>query len=248
MTQIRKAAVVGGGVIGAGWLARFLENGIDVSVYDPAPDAREKIDAVLENAENVNAKLTMAPRPTKGSFAFSKTVAEAVAEAELIAEAVPEDLAIKRAVYAEIEISTGSDAIIASSTSGILPSDLQSEMANPERLLVAHPFNPVYLLPLVELVGGKQTDIAVVERAKAIYDELGMFPLHIRKEIDAFVADRLMESVWRESLWLVKDGIVTTEELDDAIRFGFGLRWAQMGIFETFRLAGGEESNRPCAR
>ena len=240
MAGIAKAAVIGGGVIGAGWIARFLENGIDVGVYDPAPDAREKIDSVLANAEYANAKLTMAPRPPKGKLEYSDSVAAAVSGADVIVESVPEDLKIKQSVYAEIEKSASNDAIITSSTSGILPSDLQAEMTHPERLLVVHPFNPVYLLPLVELVGGKKTAADVIERAKSIYADLGMHPLHIRKEIEAFVADRLLEAQWRESLWLIKDGIVTTEELDDAIRFGFGLRWAQMGIFETYRLAGGE--------
>lgn len=240
MPDIAKAAVVGGGVIGAGWIARFIENGIDVEVYDPAPDATEKITSVLENAEYAYAKLTMAPRPPKGNFSFASSIDAAVADAGLIVESVPEDLSIKQSVYAAIENAAKSDAIITSSTSGILPTDLQKELAHPERLLVAHPFNPVYLLPLVELIGGKRTSADVIERAKSFYADLGMHPLHIRKEIEAFVADRLLEATWRESLWLVKDGIVTTEELDDAIRFGFGLRWAQMGIFETYRLAGGE--------
>ena len=240
MPDIVKAAVVGGGVIGAGWIARFIENGIDVAVYDPAPDARQKIDSVLENAEYAYAKLTMAPRPPKGNIGFEESIDAAVAGAGLIVESVPEDLPIKRSVYASIEKIASPDAMITSSTSGILPSALQSEMAHPDRLLVAHPFNPVYLLPLVELIGGKKTSAGVIERAKLFYADLGMHPLHIRKEIEAFVADRLLEATWRESLWLVKDGIVTTEELDDAIRFGFGLRWAQMGIFETYRLAGGE--------
>lgn len=240
MVDIAKAAVVGGGVIGAGWIARLIENGIQVEVYDPAPDAKDKIASVLGNAEYAYAKLTMAPRPPKGTVGFAESINAAVAGAGLIVESVPEDLPIKRSVYAAIEKTAAPEAIIASSTSGILPSALQSEMTNPERLLVAHPFNPVYLLPLVELIGGGQTSAGVIARAKSFYAGLGMHPLHIRKEIEAFVADRLLEATWRESLWLVKDGIVTTEELDDAIRFGFGLRWAQMGIFETYRLAGGE--------
>ena len=240
MTEITKAAVVGGGVIGAGWIARFIENGIDVGVYDPAPDARKKIASVLENAEYANARLTMAPRPPQGNVEFNASIDEAVKGAGLIVESVPEDLTIKRSVYASIEKSASADAIITSSTSGILPTDLQRDMAHPGRLLVAHPFNPVYLLPLVELIGGEKTDRAVIDRAKTIYADLGMHPLHVRKEIEAFVADRLLEATWREALWLIKDGIVTTAELDDAIRFGFGLRWAQMGIFETYRLAGGE--------
>src|SRR3546814_224320 len=122
---------------------------------------------------------------------------------ELIVESVPERLDIKQAVYAEVEAAADRQAIVASSTSGILPSELQAAMRHPERLLVAHPFNPVYLLPLVELVGGAKTAPETIERAKAIYQSLGMHPLHIRKEIEAFVADRLLEAVWRESLWLV---------------------------------------------
>ena len=239
-----RVAVIGGGVIGAGWAARFSENGFDVSVYDPASDAQQKLDVVLDNAEHAYSKLTMAPRANKGAVRLVGAIDEAVRDAGLIVEAVPEDLAIKKRVYADIEEAASPSAIIASSTSGILPSDLQSEMTHPERLMVGHPFNPVYLLPMVELVGGKETDVAVIERASEIYSSLGMRPLHLKKEIEAFVADRLQEAIWRESLWLVKDGVATTEELDDAIRFGFGLRWAQMGIFETYRLAGGEAGMR----
>jgi carnitine 3-dehydrogenase len=244
MSQVNKAAAIGGGVIGAGWVARLLENGIDVAVYDPAPEAERRLQAVLDNADRAYAKLTLAPRRKKGALSFHPTIAAAVAGAELIVESVPERLDIKQAVYAEVEAAADSRAIIASSTSGILPSDLQAQMAHPERLLVAHPFNPVYLLPLVELVGGTKTTQETVERAKALYSALGMHPLHIRKEIEAFVADRLLEAVWRECLWLVTDGIATTAEIDDAIRYGFGLRWAQMGIFETYRIAGGEAGMR----
>jgi carnitine 3-dehydrogenase len=239
-----KVAVIGGGVIGAGWIARFAENGIDVAVYDPAPDAEEKAAVVLENAEHAYSKLSSTPRVEKGRTQFVASIAEAVQHADLIAEAVPEDPAIKATVYAEIEASADPATLIASSTSGILPSTLQKGMKHPERLLVAHPFNPVYLLPLVELVAGKETGPDVIPRAAEFYTAIGMRPLHIKKEIEAFVADRLLEAVWRESLWLVKDGIATTEEVDDAIRFGFGLRWAQMGLFETYRLAGGEAGMR----
>jgi carnitine 3-dehydrogenase len=147
-------------------------------------------------------------------------------------------------VYAEIESYADINALIASSTSGILPSDLQAFMSNPERFLVAHPFNPVYLLPLVEIVGGSKTSSIVIQKAKAIYQSIGMHPLIVKKEIEAFIADRLLESLWREALWLVKDGIATTQDIDDAVRFGFGLRYAQMGIFDTYRVAGGEAGMR----
>ncbi|MFK8049641.1 MAG: carnitine 3-dehydrogenase [Halioglobus sp.] len=236
----RKVAVLGAGVIGAGWIARLAENGIDVGVYDPAPDARGKIEAVVANADRASSKLTMAPRPLKGDIDYAATLAEAVAGAQLVIEAVPEVPELKRSVYAEVEKHVGDEVMIASSTSGILPTDLQSELAHPERLFVAHPFNPVYLLPLVEVVGGEKTSFDVIERAMAFYKTLGMHPLHLKKEIEAFVADRLLEAVWRESLWLIKDGIATTQEVDEAIQYGFGLRWAQMGMFETYRLAGGE--------
>lgn len=244
METIAKAAVIGGGVIGAGWIARFVVNGIDVVVYDSAPDIDKKIAVVLDNAQRAYAKLTMAPKASIGDVHFAASIAEAVQDVELIAEAVPEEPLLKKSVYTEIEKTAAPNAIIASSTSGILPTALQRGLAKPERLLVAHPFNPVYLIPLVELVGGEKTAPQVVERAGEIYTGLGMHPLHIKKEIDAFVADRLLEAVWRESLWLVKDGVATTQEIDDAIRFGFGLRWAQMGLFETFRLAGGEAGMR----
>ncbi|MCK5921626.1 MAG: hypothetical protein KAG66_11845, partial [Methylococcales bacterium] len=238
---IQKAAVIGGGVIGAGWIARFLENSIDVAVYDPDPDAARKINAVLDNAKRAYQKLSRAPRRTQGILTLHDTLESAVADAHLVVESVPEKLEIKQAVYAELESATANDTLITSSTSGILPSDLQAQMAHPERLLVAHPFNPVYLLPMVELVGGKLTSSKSIERTAAFLTTLGMRPLHVKKEIPAFIADRLLEAVWRESLWLVKDDIATTEDIDDVIRFGFGLRWAQMGLFETYRIAGGEQ-------
>src|SRR5690606_14120015 len=193
--SIGKAAVLGGGVIGAGWVARLIENGHDVAVYDPAPDAGARLDAVLANADRAYARLTMAPRPTKGRVLLTASIADAVAGADLIVEAVPERLDLKRRVYAEVEAAAAPGALIASSTSGILPSDLQAELQHPERLLVAHPFAPVYLLPVVEIVPGQQTSPDAVARAMAFYPTLGMKPVLIRKEIEAFVADRLLEAV-----------------------------------------------------
>jgi len=235
-----RAAVIGGGVIGGGWVARLAQNGVDVGIFDPDREAPRKIAEVMANAGHAIGRLTMAPLPAAGGMRFAGSIAEAVTGAELIIEAVPERLDVKQAVYAEIEAAASSEALITSSTSGILPSDLQDEMDRPERLLVAHPFNPVYLLPLVELVGGRATAAESIERAARYFAGIGMHPLCIRKEIEAFVADRFLEAVWREALWLVKDGIATTAEIDDAIRFGFGIRWAQMGLFETYRVAGGE--------
>jgi len=244
MKSIKAAGVIGAGVIGSGWIARLLLNGIDVFVYDPSKEAPKYVNKVIDNAERAYKKLLTSNLPKKGKLLFSNSIAEVAKSSELIIEAVPERLSIKQSTYEEIESSADKDIVIASSTSGILPSDLQAEMKHPERLLVAHPFNPVYLLPLVEIVGGAKTSKAAIEETSSIFTNIGMFPLHIKKEIPAFIADRLLESVWREALWLVNDDIATTEEIDDAIRYGFGLRWAQMGLFETYRLAGGEAGMR----
>jgi len=242
--SIKAAGVIGAGVIGSGWVARLLLNGIDVFVYDPSKEAPKYVNKVIDNAERAYNKLLTSNLPKKGKLLFSASISEVAKSCELIIEAVPERLSIKQSAYEEIESSADKNLVIASSTSGILPSDLQAKMKHPERLLVAHPFNPVYLLPLVEIVGGSKTSKNVIEETSKKFTNIGMFPLHIKKEIPAFIADRLLESVWREALWLVNDDIATTEEIDDAIRYGFGLRWAQMGLFETYRLAGGEAGMR----
>jgi carnitine 3-dehydrogenase len=244
MSEIKQAAIIGGGVIGGGWAARLIENGIDVTVFDPAADAKEKFDAVIDNAERAFAKLTSAPRPQKGSISWHDTAAAAAANAQLIIESVPERPDIKRAVYAEIESTAATDAVITSSTSGIMPTELQQEMRHPERLMVAHPFNPVYMLPLVELVGGEKTDAKYIDWAKTFYAEIGMHPLHCRVEIAGFISDRLQEALWREALWLLHDKVATAEEIDAAIAYGPGLRWAQMGTMQTFHLAGGDGGMR----
>lgn len=159
-------------------------------------------------------------------------------------ESLPEREDLKIRVLADIDRATRPEVLIGSSTSGLLPTRLQSEMAHPERFVVGHPFNPVYLLPLVEICGGEKTSDEAKERAAVFYRAIGMRPLHVRKEIDGFIADRLLEAVWREALWLVNDGIATTEEIDDAIRFGAGLRWSFMGTFLIYRMAGGEAGMR----
>ena len=241
---IERAACIGGGVIGGGWAARFALNGIDVAICDPDPDAERKAGAMLDNAERAFARLFGDDRPAPGALRFAGSVAEAVDGAGFVQESVPERLDLKRAVLAEIDAAAPASTVIASSTSGLLPSDMQSGLEHPGRLLVGHPFNPVYLLPLVELVAGRDTLTAAVERAAEIYASLGMKPVVVRKEIDAFIGDRLQEALWREALWLVRDGVATVEEIDDVIRMSFGLRWAQMGVFQTYRLAGGEAGMR----
>ena len=235
----RKAAIIGGGVIGGGWAARFLLNGWDVAVFDPDPEAPRKLGEVIGNARASLPALSDGPMPTEGRLTFVGTITEAVQGADYIQESVSERLDLKHRVFAQIQ-QASHGVPIGSSTSGFKPSQLQESAADPATIFVAHPFNPVYLLPLAEIVPSAASDPALIERAKETLREIGMFPLHIRKEIDAHIADRFLEAVWREALWLVKDGVATTEEIDEAIRMGFGLRWGQMGLFETYRVAGGE--------
>ncbi len=234
------AAIIGGGVIGGGWAARFLLMGWDVRIFDPDPEAERKISEVLDNARRSLPGLSDLAMPAEGALSFHDALPDTVGDADWIQESVPERLDLKHKIFSDIQAACRVDAVIGSSTSGFKPSELQDGSARPEQIVVTHPFNPVYLLPLVELVPSERTDPSILQSAKEILTSIGMHPLHVRKEIDAHIADRFLEAVWREALWLIKDGIATTEEIDDAIRYGFGLRWAQMGLFETYRIAGGE--------
>lgn len=235
---IERAAVVGCGVIGAAWASRMVLNGVAVAISDLSPDAERIFDEVLSNAVAAYDDLGFAT-DRRGSHRFASSIADAVTDAQFVQESVPERLDIKAAVFAEIEAGVVPDVLIGSSTSGLRPSAMQESMTHPERLVVGHPYNPVYLLPVVEVVGGEHTPIENVRRAQAIYAGIGMKPVHVRVEIDAFIGDRLLEAVWREALWMVNDGVATTQEIDDVMTHGFGLRWAQMGLFETYRVAGG---------
>ena len=236
--------MIGGGVIGGGWAARFLLNGWDVALYDPDPEAERKMAEVMANARHALPMLYDTAMPTAGQLRHVKTIAEAVRDVNFIQESVPERLDLKHKVLAEIEAHAKTDAGIGSSTSGFKPSQLQEGAKHPGRILVTHPFNPVYLLPVVEVVPSPANSGSAIEATKEVLQSIGMHPLHVRKEIDAHIADRFLEAVWREALWLIKDGVATTQEIDDVIRYGFGLRWAQMGLFETYRIAGGEAGMR----
>ena len=242
MAQI--VAIIGGGVIGGGWAARFLLNGWDVQVFDPDPNCESVFAEVLGNARRSLPGLTDVALPAEGTITFHDTVADAVAGAVWVQESVPERLEIKHNVMAEIQAACAPDAVIGSSTSGFKPSELQQHAPRPQQIMVMHPFNPVYLMPLIEVVPSPATDLDLIEKGEGILRSLGMYPLRVRKEIDAHIADRFLEAVWREALWLVKDGVATTKEIDESIRMGFGIRWAQMGLFETYRTAGGAAGMR----
>ena len=236
----KTAAIIGGGVIGSGWAARFLLSGWNARVFDPAPNATQFVRRTLENARRSYPALFDTPLPQEGALLFASDIEDAVRGAAWIQESVPERIEIKRETYQAIQQHSSPGTIIASSTSGFKPSDLQKGAARPNEIMVAHPFNPVYLLPLVELVSAKTNSLETVASAKAVLTEIGFLPLHVKTEIDGHIADRLLEAAWREALWLVRDNAATTEEIDESIRMGFGLRWAQMGLFETYRIAGGD--------
>jgi len=198
----------------------------------------------VRNAAPALERLTSAPLPPRGTLSFTTDVRRMAGQADLIQENVPEQLELKQRLLAEVSRHAGPDVIIASSTSGLMPTDLQRDVSAPERFCVAHPFNPVYLLPLVELVGGARTAPATLNAASGFYRHIGMHPLIVRREIPGHLTDRLQEALWREILHLVKDGVATTGELDDAIVYGPGLRWAAMGTNLIYHLAGGESGMR----
>jgi carnitine 3-dehydrogenase len=236
-------ALVGAGVIGSGWAGRLVASGHDVAVFDPHPETKRRVAETIAAAERAWRQLLRVPRST-GTVSFAGSLAGAVGGAAVIQESAGEDESLKRGLLAEIDRHAEPDALVCSSTSGLLPTRLQAGMTRPERFVVGHPFNPVYLLPLVEVCAGTATAPEAVERACSFYESIGMKPLRVRREVDGFVADRLLEALWREALWLVHDGVATTGEIDDAIRLGPGLRWAQMGTFLTYRIAGGEAGMR----
>ena len=237
-----RIGIVGAGVIGGGWAARFLLHGHDVAVYEPSEATAAALPAIIERAARAYAGLGY--DKGRGTLTMVDSVAAACDGAAIVQESVPEVIELKKTVLGAIDAAADPATIIGSSTSGLLPTKLQQSLVHPDRLVVGHPFNPVYLLPLVEVVGGQQTSAATIDRARELYSAVGMHPLVVRKEIDAFIADRLLEAVWREALWLVHDGVATTAEIDEAIMYGFGLRWAQMGLFETYRIAGGPAGMR----
>ena len=242
--DIKTFAALGSGVIGSGWVARALANGLDVVAWDPAPGAEAQLRARIAKCWGALEQQGLKAGASQSRLRFVHTVEECVAQADFIQESAPETLSLKVDLHARVSAAARPDVLIASSTSGLLPSEFYANAKHPERCVVGHPFNPVYLLPLVEVVGGAQTSPDAIQAAMGIYRSLGMKPLHVRKEVPGFIADRLLEAMWRESLHLVNDGVATTGEIDDAIRYGAGIRWSFMGSFLIYTLAGGDAGMR----
>jgi carnitine 3-dehydrogenase / betainyl-CoA thioesterase len=232
----RAVGVLGGGVIGGGWAARFILNGIDVQLYGPSSGAVERVKGMLATARRAFRQLTLGPLPPEGTLMVVESVADAVRGVDLVQESAPERLELKQQLLAAAGRAAAPGTLICSSTSGFRPSLLQAEMDDPKCLLVAHPFQPVYLLPLVELCAGERTVPEALERAAAIYRAIGMHPLVVRREVDGFIANRLQDAISREALWMVHDDLATLQEIDDAVRYSWALRRAAIG---SYRMANG---------
>lgn len=233
-------AVVGAGVIGASWTSLFLAHGHRVAVCDPRPEAEAELRRYVVAAwQDLAELMEIAPAPPFENFRFHASVAAACAGADMVQECGPDRIEAKRALVAEIEAVVGREVLLASSTSSLLASDIQAEAQHPERILVAHPMNPPHLVPLVELVGGGQTLAAALERAEAFYQSIDRVTIRVKKERVGHLANRLTSALYREAVNIVAEGIGTVEDVDKAIAWGPGMRWAFMGPHLIYHLGGG---------
>lgn len=240
--QYNAAAVIGGGLIGASWTAVFLSHGLRVTVHDPRPDiervVRAGLRAVAPTLQELRMNVADLVEDT-GTLSFEASLATAVTDADVVQENAPERLELKQQLWAAIEEAAKPDALLASSSSAIPATAIAEQMRRPERLIIAHPFNPPHLVPLVEVVPGPRTDPAVADRAVAFYKAMGKRPQLLRKEFPGFVANRLQNALFREAVHLVSQGVVTEQELDEIVTSSIGLRWAIAGPFQTYHLGGG---------
>ena len=241
MHKNKIVSIIGTGVIGAGWAARFIASGFYVQAYDPNPKSLKKLKVDVKKALTSLKKIGLNNNASIKNLSLFSNLNDALNKTSFVQENAPENEKLKTSLLKKIDSLLDKKILIASSSSGLLPTKIQSQCKNPSRVLIGHPFNPVYLLPLVEIVKGKKTSQQSALKLKKIYLDIGMKPLMVRKEIEGYISDRLQEALWRESLHLIKDGIASTEEIDDAIVYGPGLRWAFMGVCLTFHLAGGNE-------
>ena len=239
MNKIKNISVIGTGVIGTGWILRFLASNKKVIAFDKNKSQINYLKKEIKRTKSIIEKLYK-KNINFNNLKIIDTLEEAVKNSDFIQENVPERLQIKKTVLKNISKVAPKNTIIASSSSGLLPSKLQSGCINPQRFIIAHPFNPVYILPLVEIVKGNKTSKIYINRANSFYKSIKMKTLLINRELPGFLSDRLQEALWREGLHIINDGFGSTKDLDDAITYGPGMRWALMGTFLTFHLAGGE--------
>lgn len=237
--RVQTVACVGAGVIGGGWVAYFLARGFTVRAWDPASDAERRLRGLVDAAWPALTELGLAPGASVDNLTVAPGLAAAVADADVVQESAPEQLDLKRNLLAAIDAATPEHVVVASSTSGFGMTEMAVEAHAPHRLVVAHPFNPPYLIPLVEVVGGEQTTADVVKWTAEFFRHIGKSVITLAREVPGFVANRLQEALWREALHMVENGEATVEEIDASITEGPGLRWAFHGPMLTFHLAGG---------
>ena len=237
---VRRVAVIGAGTIGASWAAYFLAQGLQVRASDPAPEGEAFLRRFIAGTWPALRRLGIATDADPGCVEFTRDVANALDGAEFVQESGPEREDLKIELFRELDRLLPPEVVIASSSSGLLISRIQEPCRHPERCVIGHPFNPPHLVPLVEVVGGCKTAPDAIERAMAFYAQIGKQPIHVRKEVKGHIANRLQAALWREAVHLVTEGVASVADVDKAIAFGPGLRWAFMGPHTTFHLAGGE--------
>jgi carnitine 3-dehydrogenase len=239
-TGIKRIAIVGTGVIGASWTAHYLAHGFDVVATDPAKGAEKHLRDLVRSFWPALERIGLSEGASIDRLSFESDLAKGVDGAEFVQENGPERVDIKREMLATIGDVISSDVIIATSSSGILISDIQSAAKHPERVVLGHPFNPPHLIPLVEVVGGKLTSPGAIEQALGFYAGVGKKPIHIRREMKGHIANRLQAALWRECFYLVDQGVASVADIDVAISHGPGLRWALLGPFMNLHLSGGD--------
>jgi carnitine 3-dehydrogenase len=237
--EVQRIACIGAGVIGGGWAAHFLARGYEVVAWDPAPDAEARLRELVATAWPALAALGLAADASPEGLTFATTLEEAVAKAEFVQESAPERLELKRELLQALDRAAPPTVVIGSSTSGFAMSAMQPDAPGAARMVVGHPFNPPYLIPLVEVIGGVRTDPQAVAWAAAFYRAAGKYALELQRELPGFIANRLQDAMWREALHMVATGEATVAQIDAAITTGPGLRWPIMGPCLTFHLAGG---------
>ena len=237
---ISTVGIVGAGLIGSGWAARSLAHGLDVIAWDPNPAAEKGFRTNVENAWITLSEMGLADDADLGRLRFVTELDDCATESDFLQENAPDNEALKRDLITRLDRISRPDVIIASSSSGILPTLLQRDCSHPERVVIGHPFNPVYLLKLVEVMGGEQTSQETIRRAARFYHSIGMRALHARVEVEGYISDRLQQCIFHEALYMIREGVATAAEIDASITAGPGRRWAFLGPMMAFHLAGGE--------
>jgi 3-hydroxyacyl-CoA dehydrogenase len=237
---IRRVAVVGTGVIGASWAAQYLARGFDVVATNPNPNAEANLRKYVDEAWDQLNIIGLSPGAARDRLTFTTNMKEALSKADLVQENGPERPDFKIKLFADMDDATQADSLIASSSSGITPSIMQSKCKHPERVLIGHPFNPPHIIPLVEVVGGTKTSPDAIDQAMAFYSSIGKKPIRLRKEIPGHVANRLQTALYKEILYLIEQDVLGIEDADTAVSWGPGLRWGVMGPNLLWHIGGGE--------